>query len=129
MNGSDDQNRSGKPKLVRAAELIAASRSPRVRIRRSDDFVNARTSILFEDALKGATLGQPVVHFEIIGSDPSSRWDYYGGLFGWEFQTGDAVTEEVSQRGTYGYVDGDTEGINGGVGGGEGCEARVLFSV
>lgn len=75
-------------------------------------------------------MGQPVVHFEIIGSDPPGLRDYYGELFGWEFQTGDAATATVSQRGNYGFVDGKTtDGINGGVGGGEGYEGRVLFYV
>lgn len=75
-------------------------------------------------------MAQSVVHFEIIGTDPASLWDYYGELFGWEFQTGDAATEAVSQRGNYGFVEGSTNGgINGGVGGGEGHEARVLFYV
>lgn len=75
-------------------------------------------------------MGQPVVHFEIIGSDPPGLRDYYGELFGWEFQTGDAATDTVSQRGNYGFMDGKTtDGINGGVGGGEGYEGRVLFYV
>lgn len=78
-------------------------------------------------------MGQPVVHFEIIGSDPARLHTYYGKLFGWEFQTGDAVTEAVSQPGNYGFVGGSTtgdgSGINGGVGGGEGYEGRVLFYV
>ena len=66
-------------------------------------------------------MGQPVVHFEIIGSDPARLRSYYGELFGWEFQTGDATTETVSQPGNYGFVDGATTGggIDGGVGGGE----------
>jgi predicted enzyme related to lactoylglutathione lyase len=78
-------------------------------------------------------MGRPVVHFEIIGNDPAKLRGYYGELFGWEFQLGDAVTETVSQRGTYGFVDGGTtgdgNGINGGVGGGQGHERRVLFYV
>jgi predicted enzyme related to lactoylglutathione lyase len=76
-------------------------------------------------------MGQPVVHFEIIGRDPASLRNCYGELFGWEFQTGDATTEAVSQPGNYGFVDGSTTGggINGGVGGGEGYERRVLFYV
>ena len=63
-------------------------------------------------------MGQPVVHFEIIGSDPAKLRSYYGQLFGWEFQIGDATTEAVSQPGSYGFVDGATTGggINGGVG-------------
>lgn len=76
-------------------------------------------------------MGQPVVHFEIIGRDPANLRTYYGDLFGWEFQVGDATTETVSQPGNYGFVDESTNGggINGGVGGGEGYESRVLFYV
>jgi uncharacterized protein len=76
-------------------------------------------------------LGQPVVHFEIIGRDPGKLRSYYGELFGWEFQTGDAATEAVSQPGNYGFVDEATasDGINGGVGGGDGYDGRVLFYV
>lgn len=78
-------------------------------------------------------MGQPVVHWEIIGSDPAKLRDYYGELFGWVFSTGDATTEEVSQRGMYGFVHGNTtgagDGINGGVGGGQGFRPRVLFYV
>jgi predicted enzyme related to lactoylglutathione lyase len=76
-------------------------------------------------------LGQPVVHFEIIGRDPAKLRSYYGELFGWEFQTGDAATDAVSEPGDYGFVDGSTtgNGINGGIGGGEGYERRVLFYV
>ena len=75
-------------------------------------------------------MDRSIVHFEIIGTDPAGLRDYYGELFGWEFQTGNAATEAVSQKGNYGFVDGSTNGgINGGVGGGEGHEARVLFYV
>lgn len=78
-------------------------------------------------------MGRAVVHFEIIGSDPTKLRGYYGELFGWEFHTGDAVTEKVSRPGMYGFVDGSTtgdgNGINGGIGGGKGHERRVLFYV
>ena len=76
-------------------------------------------------------MGQPVVHFEIIGTDPAKLRSYYGELFDWEFHTGDATTESVSQPGNYGFVDASTTGggINGGVGGGEGHEGHVLFYV
>ena len=76
-------------------------------------------------------MGQPVVHFEIIGSDPAKLRSYYGELFGWEFQISDATTEAVSQPGNYGFVDGATTGggIDGGVGGGDGSQRRVLFYV
>lgn len=78
-------------------------------------------------------MGLPVVHFEIIGTAPGTLRDYYGELFAWEFSTGDATTEKVSQPGMYHFVDGSTtgegDGINGGIGGGEGYERRVLFYV
>lgn len=78
-------------------------------------------------------MGLPVVHFEITGAAPDALRDYYGGLFGWEFTTGDALTEEVSQPGKYHFVEGSTtgdgNGINGGVCGGEGFERRVMFYV
>ncbi len=32
-------------------------------------------------------MGQPVVHFEIIGKDPEKLRGYLGKLFGWEFDT------------------------------------------
>lgn len=74
-------------------------------------------------------MGRPVVHFEIIGSDPAALRSYYGGLFGWEFQVGDTVTGTVSAPGAYGFVDAASAGINGGVGGGDGHHPRVLFYV
>jgi uncharacterized protein len=78
-------------------------------------------------------MGRAVVHFEIIGNDPARLRAYYGELFGWEFHLGDAVTEKVSQPGMYGFVDGSTtgegNGINGGIGGGQDHERRVLFYV
>jgi predicted enzyme related to lactoylglutathione lyase len=75
-------------------------------------------------------MGQPVVHFEIIGRDPGALRDYYRDLFGWEFDTTDAATPAVSNPGEYGFIHGNTTGgINGGIGGGEGFEATVLFYV
>jgi uncharacterized protein len=75
-------------------------------------------------------MGQQVVHFEIIGSDPAALRSYYGELFGWTFDVGDVVSDSVSEQGNYGFVDGAaTGGINGGVGGGQGHTAKVLFYV
>ena len=72
-------------------------------------------------------MGQQVVHFEVIGTDPAGLRRYYAALFGWEFRVGDAVSEKVSQPGTYGFVDGSTAGsgsvINGGIGGGRAVPA------
>ncbi|HEX4691188.1 MAG TPA: VOC family protein [Solirubrobacteraceae bacterium] len=75
-------------------------------------------------------MGQPVVHFEIIGSDPAGLRDYYGELFGWAFDTSGPVAEPVSEAGDYGFVEpGERGGIPGGVGGGAAHAAHALFYV
>jgi predicted enzyme related to lactoylglutathione lyase len=78
-------------------------------------------------------MGQPVVHFEIIGTDPAGLRGYYGELFGWEFDTSGAVAAAVSEPGNYGFVEGgrtgDVVGIPGGVGGGAGYQPHVVFYV
>ncbi|HEX4223949.1 MAG TPA: VOC family protein [Pseudonocardiaceae bacterium] len=73
-------------------------------------------------------MGQPVVHFEIIGTDPAKLRAYYGDLFGWEFAVGGPVAPSVSEAGNYGFVEAK-EGIPGGIGGGAGHQGRVLFYV
>src|SRR5260370_35472558 len=78
-------------------------------------------------------MGQPVVHFEIIGKDPEKLRSYFGELFGWEFDTSSAVAEAVSEPMNYGFVNritaSDGSGIPGGVGGGAGYEGHVVFYV
>ena len=71
------------------------------------------------------------MHFEIIGQDPEGLQHYYTELFGWEFDMADAVTETVSRPGHYGFLNAARMGggINGGVGGGDGYERRVLFYI
>jgi hypothetical protein len=78
-------------------------------------------------------VGQPVVHFEITGSDPAKLWNFYGGLFGWEFDTSAPVAGVISEPGNYGFINryttDDGTGIPGGVGGGTGYEGHVIFYV
>jgi uncharacterized protein len=78
-------------------------------------------------------MAQPVVHFEIIGTDPQRLRGYYGGLFGWEFDTSSPVSDAVSEPTNYGFVDpsrtSDGIGIPGGVGGGTGHDPRAMFYV
>jgi predicted enzyme related to lactoylglutathione lyase len=74
------------------------------------------------------TMGQPVVHFEIIGSDPAALRRYYGELFGWEFDTTGPVAEPVSEAGNYGFTQ-PGDGIPGGIGGGANHPGHVLFYV
>ena len=55
-------------------------------------------------------MAQPVVHFEIAGKDPAKTREYYGKLFGWEFQMPEGMD--------YGLVAAAGEGsIGGGVAG------------
>jgi uncharacterized protein len=78
-------------------------------------------------------MGQPVIHFEVIGRDPETLRSYYGELFGWEFDTSGPVSNAVAEAGNYGFVDantsGDGVGINGGVGGGTDYVGHVTFYV
>ncbi|MBL7255431.1 VOC family protein [Paractinoplanes lichenicola] len=70
----------------------------------------------------------PVVHFEIIGTDPAALRGYYGSLFGWSFDTSGPVAASVSEPGSYGFTPaGDT--IPGGVGGGAGFRPQTVFYV
>jgi predicted enzyme related to lactoylglutathione lyase len=78
-------------------------------------------------------MGQPVVHFEIIGKDPAKLREYFGELFGWEFDVPSPVSETVSDPAQYGFVDrmttSDGTGIPGGVGGGTGYEGHAVFYI
>ena len=74
-------------------------------------------------------MGQPVVHFEVIGKDGEKLRQYYSELFGWEF--GDTVgptNYAVTQR--EGNTAPDGTGIGGGIGTGpEGYDGHVTFYV
>jgi predicted enzyme related to lactoylglutathione lyase len=74
-------------------------------------------------------MGQPVVHFEIIGTDAQRLRSYYGDLFDWSFDTNPSVTGMeygIVER----YTTSDGIGIPGGVGGGmEGYDGHVTFYV
>src|SRR3954466_10363694 len=72
-------------------------------------------------------MGNPVGHFEVIGTDPARLRGYYGELLGGEFDTSGAVSDRVSEAGNYGFV--ETGTIPGGVGGGAGHESHVVFYV
>ena len=74
-------------------------------------------------------MAYPVVHFEIIGKNPDKLRNYFGELFGWQFDTSSPVAEAVSEPTNYGFTTTDGTGIPGGVGGGGGYPAHVIFYV
>jgi predicted enzyme related to lactoylglutathione lyase len=73
-------------------------------------------------------MGQPVVHFEVIGTDAKRLQEYYGELFGWQVDANNPMGYGVVDRD--GNVTADGIGIGGGVGGGpEGYPGHVTFYV
>ena len=78
-------------------------------------------------------MGNPIVHFEIIGREPARLRAYYADLFEWKADTNSPVAPEVSELGNYGFVDcnvtSDGVGIPGGIGGGAGFASRAMFYV
>jgi hypothetical protein len=74
-------------------------------------------------------MGQPVVHFEIIGKDAQGLRSYYADLFDWDYDTNPSVTGMeygLVER----YTTSDGIGIPGGVGGGmEGYDSHLTFYV
>jgi predicted enzyme related to lactoylglutathione lyase len=73
-------------------------------------------------------MGQPVVHFEVVGKDGAKLQEYYSELFGWEVDADNPMNYGmVSREGNLGR---DGVGIGGGVGQGpEGYEGRVTFYI
>ena len=73
-------------------------------------------------------MGQPVVHFEIVGKDPQKLQSYYSDLFGWEIDASNPMSYGIVQRD--GNTNADGVGIGGGVGGGpEGYDGHVTFYI
>ena len=73
-------------------------------------------------------MGQPVVHFEIIGKDAAKLQSYYSDLFGWEIDADNPMKYGLVQRD--GNVNPDGIGIGGGIGGGpDGYAGHVTFYV
>jgi len=73
-------------------------------------------------------MGQPVVHFEIIGKDGEKLQRYYGELFGWEIDSNNPMKYGTVQR--EGNTNADRVGIGGGVGSGpEGYDGHVTFYI
>ena len=73
-------------------------------------------------------MGQPVVHFEVIGKDADKLRSYYSELFGWEFDSDNPMNYGIVQRDA--NVSADGVGIGGGVGAGpDGYSGHVTFYI
>jgi predicted enzyme related to lactoylglutathione lyase len=74
-------------------------------------------------------MGQPVVHFEIIGRDAKKLHDYYSDLFGWEISADNPMNYGIVAREE--NVSSEGVGIGGGIGGPgpEGYPGHVTFYV
>ena len=74
-------------------------------------------------------MGQPVVHFEIIGKDGDKLNAYYAELFDWEIDSNNPLKYGMVTRESNKTQSGDL-GIGGGVGQGpDGYEGHVTFYV
>jgi predicted enzyme related to lactoylglutathione lyase len=73
-------------------------------------------------------MGQPVVHFEVIGKDGGKLQSYYAELFGWEIDAENPMSYGIVPR--EGNTNPDGVGIGGGVGTGpEGYDGHITFYV
>jgi uncharacterized protein len=73
-------------------------------------------------------MGQPVVHFEVIGKDGDKLQSYYAELFGWEVDANNPMNYGIVPR--EGNTNSEGVGIGGGVGRGpEGYDGHVTFYV
>jgi uncharacterized protein len=73
-------------------------------------------------------MGQPVVHFEVTGSDAAKLQSYYAELFGWVIKADNPLNYGLIDR--EGNTDSNGAGIGGGVGAApEGGSGQVTFYV
>ncbi|CAN5436888.1 MAG: VOC family protein [Acidimicrobiia bacterium] len=73
-------------------------------------------------------MGQPVVHFEIVGEDAAKLGAYYSELFGWEIDTDNPLNYGLVAR--EGNLNPEGVGIGGGVGKGpDGYSGHVTFYI
>lgn len=73
-------------------------------------------------------MGQPVIHFEVMGKDGAALHSFYSRLFGWEIDANNPMNYGTVQR------DGNTAADGTGIGGGievtpEGYSGHVTFYV
>ena len=75
-------------------------------------------------------MGQPVVHFEVIGKDATKLRDFYSDLAGWEFQVFSGGPTDYGVVSREGNTNSEGVGIGGGVGDApEGYDGHVTFYI
>src|SRR5215204_2255683 len=75
-------------------------------------------------------MGQPVVHFEVVGKDVEKLRSFYSEIAGWEFDTVPGGPTEYSTIAREKNLNADGVGIGGGVGEGpEGYPGHVTFYI
>lgn len=73
-------------------------------------------------------MGQPVVHFEVIGQDAAALQSFYSQLFAWQIDANNPMQYGIVNR--EGNTNADGVGIGGGVGPGpDGYGGHVTFYV
>jgi uncharacterized protein len=73
-------------------------------------------------------MGQPVVHFEVVGKEGEKLNGYYAEMFGWEIDANNPMKYGIVDREA--NVNSEGIGIGGGIGQGpEGYEGHVTFYV
>ena len=73
-------------------------------------------------------MGQPVVHFEVVGKDGKKLQSYYSELFGWEIDASNPMEYGMIPR--EGNTGREGVGIGGGIGQGpDGYDGHVTFYV
>jgi uncharacterized protein len=73
-------------------------------------------------------MGQPVVHFEVMGKDLAKLSAFYSDMFGWEVDTSNPMGYGIVDREA--NVNADGVGIGGGIGQApEGYDGHVTFYV
>jgi|GEM_PF-5553913 len=113
-----------EPRLRRDRLAVRASSKPTQGAARHQDVLSVGVySIRQPAAPRGgvSTIGQPVVHFEIIGKDAVRLQKFYSELFGWN------IGAPMPEMGFYGLVDGASSGLAGGIG--QEPEGRTRVSI
>jgi predicted enzyme related to lactoylglutathione lyase len=72
-------------------------------------------------------MGQPVVHFEVMGDDADKLQSFYSDLFDWKINSDNPMNYGIVDRES--NVNADGVGIGGGVGGSQQFPSHLTFYV